>query len=975
MASVLEIQSRISELKIQLAQVEAAIANPATLPIVVTTLNADRARIQGQLAIAESQLLSAQKSQDQSTARVQATSADAVDNGSVPLSQEENDKLSNDRNVPGDGTGVPVGINTVNTGASVPPEPAVTDKTIVLSVNGKNKPKEVKPNPLHDYNNYSYLLTLHLLNQDTYSKLVDSRNFDNGKVVFKSDNVLIASAGKYSEKGTRNPEWKENFFIENLNVETIIGMSSLTQGTNSVGITFDIVEPYGLTLMERLIKSSLATSYKNYLEMVYALQIEFIGYDEEGNIKSLPNHTKYIPIKFAALTFKVTEQGTVYKVSATPYSHQAFNASYATAPIAMSVTAATVEDYFSASSDATPDIGASPDAGLGGANVSTSKYVYAASWCSAVNKYEQQRARTIKDYIPDSYNIIFHPDIGPKKLSATLKPRKAELTNTPMDTSGRRTAISDPRSTTFNPNANTTGTGANTVIKYEAITQNINAGNTLISEINRVVRNSEFFLEQFAYKDPLSLQEKTPEELAKIADEHNKELLWWRIIPEIRLKGFDYSRNTYAKEITYYVNPYSVPYNPYPYTPKVYPQPVKRYDYLFTGKNTDVLDFNLDFNTAYYVAVTTDMSKLVTTGSAADMTTGGKQEVPAEYNKENIANVQRRPTSGQVAATSGAATKRDAMSQLTADLQELLFSKPSSDLIVLDMKIVGDPDFIKQDDIFSGANTSAVALNNSLPMDTGDVYIRVVFKTPTDFDEDTGLPTKSTTSKFSGLYRVVSVTNSFSSGTFTQKLNAVRIFLPGDYDFENKVEPEKTDNSNLNALTISRNVYNTNATSATNAVATNSTVNAVTVSAFGTSVPPAITDPAVSNNEQRVNSDLKTVAAFGSTTRIGEESINPVQATPVNTYVPKAVSTTPANTTQLDDGVYQFTDPLGTSNAVVVNTQEGVNAIAAATKTGQIATYVDKDPNLGWVKVAYNPANGTRSIQEEYGATPPESKK
>ena len=873
---------------------------------------------------------------------------------------------------------VSTGADTADPGYIPAPEPEKQDKGFVVDIAGSRKPTPTKPNPLRDYNSYTYLVTLHLLNKDTYSQLVDSAAFDKGKVAFKSDNVLIASAGKYSEAGVRNPEWSEDFYIDNLKMDTVIGLHAYTQGANAVTVTFDVIEPYGLTLIERLIKSSLTTSYKNYLEMVYALQIDFVGYDDDGNIESIPNHTKYVPIKFTSVQFSVNEKGTVYKIQAVPYSHQAFNASHATAPISMSITATTVEDYFSSTPGSTTTRTGEDTADPG---VITSTFRYAQSWCSAVNKYEVSQRKSNNKYIPDSYDIVFHPDIGSAKLSSITAKEKAQITNTPMqDASGRRTAASDPR--VIGNNQPTVSRNAfdtqKTTIQYEAITSNVNAGSSLLKELNTIIRNSEYFIKQFPYSEPASLLQKNPQQLAEILDKNKKSLKWWKVIPEVKLKDFDYTRNTYAKDITYYVVPYEIQYNPYPYVPKKVPDPIKRYDYIFTGQNTEVLDFNLDFNTQYYVAITTDLAKLSSTGSAATEQSGGAQEIPAEYNKENLVNVPRQTQSGQNSATAGAGNKRDAMSALTADLQELLFAKPSGDLVALNLKIVGDPDFIKQDDIFSGANTDPASLNNSIPMDTGDVYIRVTFKTPTDIDDETGLVKKSTTSKFSGLYRVTTVENNFAGGQFTQKLSAVRIFAPGDYDFETELTEDKPISKSLTNVTISRNAYDVQRTDAiaseTQAAPSTTTVANEIVSEKVEPAEPAVDDANVSTAEEAENEKLKEVNETAETAPIAEETNQPpVQTQPANTNIPKTVSVTPEGTTKIDDGIYQFKDPTGKTTVVPVATQDAVNAVANATKTGELTVYVDNDPNLGWVRVAYNPATGRREIQEELSG-PPQTK-
>ena len=899
------------------------------------------------------------------------------------IEKAETEEAPDDSGVPAaaapanDNVTVSTGADTADPGYIPPPEPEKQDKGLVVDVNGYSKPKPTKPNPLRDYNNYTYLVTLHLLDKFTHAQLTESAKFNQGgRVTFKSDNVLIASAGKYSEAGVRNPEWSEDFYIDNLKIDTVIGLHAFSQGANAVTTTFDIIEPYGLTLIERLIKSSLVTSYKNYLEMVYALQIDFVGYDDDGNIESIPNHTKYIPIKFTSLKFSVNEKGTVYKVQAVPYSHQAFNTSHASAPIAMSITASTVGDYFSASQVATQN-----NSGPLSGQAWNGGFKESASWCSAVNKYEINQHKANNKYIADTYNVVFDPEIGSSKLAAITAKEKTQITNTPMlDATGRRTASSDPRvigsnQPTISRNAFDT---QKSVVQYEAITSNVNAGTNLLSEINRIVRNSEYFIKQFPYSDPSAINQKTERELAEMADKNKKSLMWWKVIPEIKLKDFDYTRNTYAKDITYYVLPYEVQYNPYPYVPKRVPEPVKRYDYIFTGQNTEILDFNLDFNTTFYLAVTMDMTKLTTTGSAATTQAPGAQEIPPEFNKENLVNVQRQTQSGQNSATAGAGNRRDAMSALTADLQELLFAKPSGDLVTLSLKIVGDPDFIKQDDVFSGANRDAASLNNSIPMDTGDVYIRVTFKTPTDIDDETGLVKKSTTSKFSGLYRVTTVENSFAGGQFTQKLNAVRIYAAGDYDFETELTEDKPASRSLTNVTISRNAYDVQRTDAiasdTQAAPSTASVANETVSEKEEPAEPAVEDANVSTAEEAENKKLEEVNETAEETPIAEANNQPpVETQPANTNIPKTPSVTPEGTTKIDDGVYQFKDPLGKTNIVPVHTQDALDAVAKATKTGELVVYVDNDSNLGWVRVAYNPATGKREIQEELSG-PPQTK-
>ena len=70
-------------------------------------------------------------------------------------------------------------------------------------------------------------------------------------------------------------------------------------------------------------------------------------------------------------------------------------------------------------------------------------------------------------------------------------------------------------------------------------------------------------------------------------------------------------------------------------------------------------------------------------------------------------------------------------------------------------------------------------VNNSLKTDNGELYCTCVFQTPVDMDDSTGLPRvdgRYTVSKFSGMYKILTVDNEFSRGQFIQTIDAVRVF-------------------------------------------------------------------------------------------------------------------------------------------------------------------------------------------------------
>jgi hypothetical protein len=108
------------------------------------------------------------------------------------------------------------------------------------------------------------------------------------------------------------------------------------------------------------------------------------------------------------------------------------------------------------------------------------------------------------------------------------------------------------------------------------------------------------------------------------------------------------------------------------------------------------------------------------------------------------------------------------------------------------LNIIGDPDFIKQDDILfnpgsTPADSSSQYLNGnsgSLTMDTGEIFCQLTFNTPVDIDEQTGLLRKNSkyyVSNFSGTYKIITVESELRGGKFTQTLDLIRVQnLPGD---------------------------------------------------------------------------------------------------------------------------------------------------------------------------------------------------
>jgi hypothetical protein len=151
----------------------------------------------------------------------------------------------------------------------------------------------------------------------------------------------------------------------------------------------------------------------------------------------------------------------------------------------------------------------------------------------------------------------------------------------------------------------------------------------------------------------------------------------------------------------------------------------------------------------------------------------------------------------QLTATATGDATKSAQQAAAASVAEHINKGPgqSADMISVKLKIVGDPQFIKQDEIFVSPqarlyrdiDTGESATDKSrfigtddgsIVLDDGEVHVRLNWKTPVDIDEYTGglrHDSKYQTSAFSGLYKVTTVESNFSGGKFEQNLELIRL--------------------------------------------------------------------------------------------------------------------------------------------------------------------------------------------------------
>ena len=707
----------------------------------------------------------------------------------------------------------------------------------------------VLKNKLHDYTSYTYRITLFLLTKADYNALATNPD------TFVPTFSLISSGGGFAAPGAiktettrtvtpwggindvsttqtragRHPDFQTDFFIDNLQLTTIVGLNAKTKASNAVDISFTITEPYGLSLLDRLLSAceTSGDNNPNYMSQPYLLQIDLLASptDEQLTRNKQTNNvidTKRIAIKLLEMKIKPTGSGTTYACRAIPFNHTAFSLTTAAMPVNMSVNAKTVGDFFSSSDDLVKLFAGelkSQDERLESdlkAWIKDNTIIF-ANLAPTPEQIENQR-RALKNAtfynstsLAAAYNTYMDDVVKNQQLSR-LPPTKiafnipaAEIANSPLVNE----TAQDTNSTMTNPKV-TIGQASDPQRKNTE-TFNFHAGTSIIDIIDQVLTKSQYLKNQIN-----SLNKENNQQSAN-ADYTNgnertgnnaqpKTLNWYRIVPTVALNDFDASRNDYSKTVLYSILPYTAVNSYHPNFPKTTASAaarsvVREYNYLYTGKNQDIIRVDIDFNSTYYTQLTTYRNQVARLGTSR---LSDYQDIPAtQYSFRANSQQTNLPHTIQVAGSQASSNSMNTSAspddRIMADLKKSIYTSQRGDLLNIKMQIIGDPAFIKQDDIyynpgspakylkFSQSRTSNAAVpitaSGQILFDSQQVYVKVNFKNAIDINDKIGIVNKQdiltngrmTDGTFSGVYRVLQVTSEFNRGEFTQTLDLIRM--------------------------------------------------------------------------------------------------------------------------------------------------------------------------------------------------------
>jgi hypothetical protein len=610
---------------------------------------------------------------------------------------------------------------------------------------------KVRSNVLHDYANYTYNLQLYAITQAGFNKISQGAIAIGRENDIVSDGSLLISNGGVGNGETRASEFPTDFVIDNLEIETVIGGKGPgARGTDAIRITFDIIEPYTVTLLNRLVKLAANSKFgkqKDFKSLIYCLKISFLGYDDLGRPVTIPNSTKYFPFSLINATFNISSKGAVYKCEGIAMQNVTLTSLDNVVPFHVELKGQTIKDLFNGVVMSSSSNTARTDQVPNNNSTTVTRGIG-----QALNDNEKWKTENNYQTISNEYVFKFEDSLLNASVQSPRLPEGVIAMPTTQGADGQN-------------NRQQSRIGSLT-LDTASRTFKAQAGTKITDLINSVMLTTDFMKNQVADVG------QTPSQ--------SKPFTWIKITPLLELKDYDPKTKYYARKITYSVKTYEYYGEDHE---KINQQTlpvdavVKNYEYIFTGNNKDVYRANLDYKIAFFDPRNAAKYNTANRGGDTPGPESAESQNRSNDNDNRWAKAGHQLTNGLPGMENGEVS-RDIKSMTLAEQVTKLFDN-GVDLLSLDIEIVGDPDWIQQDNILYGTNVpknQKTLTNGTINFQDSVTCFNFTFKSPTkDYDDVTGLIPIDETAIFSGTYQVITVKSRFARGKFTQTLQNVRL--------------------------------------------------------------------------------------------------------------------------------------------------------------------------------------------------------
>lgn len=655
--------------------------------------------------------------------------------------------------------------------------PAMTGATI--NKTSSSNQDSAEKNVLHEYASYNYVWTLSALSQEDLKKPQSIAKNKPRDIIAKSSG--IGTEGNFSsfnangsvkgakevvdgeDNGTKYSEFKHkdsvirarassneiltrghDIFFEKVVINGVHRPNEQRKMMNFTKIEMILHEPYGVTLFEKLKAAAFNNKFMDHIDAPYLLTLEFRGYDNLGNPKTVITK-RVLPIKITNAEMEINAGGTIYTMTAVPWTEFAM----------------------------------------------TDRFLYirgsgSTNWKTPFNTKTGETLRQAMDRLADTLNKM--QDVEIERKMRELKDTYAiNIVNVPVTNTGSGNwnlgSLGSKFQVSVRPNESIAKVITDCVQQADGFR---NIGEIVKKYWQQVGEEQESKYNQMEGQAEQPSSGKEPY------------VPWFKVVTNVETDTslFDKILGMHPKKITYTIVPYAVHVMNFT-LPGLSASPLwgktvkKRYNYIYTGDNNDILDLKINYKFGYFQAALVDG-----TGADAqkkkDVKDLSLQELVQTYRSyvinqpEGTLPLRRYPSYSKSADPS---TGAGASKTQVDEFYEYL-TAPMGDMVNVQMTILGDPAFIGQDFALpyenknSSASSDFAAFNGKawdkdlgcFNFDQAEPFVTLDFRFPTDIDERKSVMNFKNLENivFSGLYKVVSVESVFDGGKFTQVLDLVR---------------------------------------------------------------------------------------------------------------------------------------------------------------------------------------------------------
>ena len=354
----------------------------------------------------------------------------------------------------------------------------------------------------------------------------------------------------------------------------------------------------------------------------------------------------------------------------------------------------------------------------------------------ALNTYQERLVKQGKYEVADIYEIEFTPGMGAASMQ---RPGETDKKKVPMQDAKTAKDKLNPATQSFNAKGRS---------------MEVNAGMQIVQFIDQVMRNSTYITDQ-QLADIDAEGKATPN-----GKPTTGQTAWYKISVQATQLGYDKKRHDHAYRMKFVISPYAINTMQSEFFPNSrFRGAHKRYNYWFTGANSEILNFEQDFNNLY---------RLIISGIASGIQKQARTDFRDQYRRTALATSEQ--------SSQGA---DNYIGEPAANAADFLYSP--TDQAKIRLRIVGDPAWMQQGEVAVGVNSRTFNFepfnaDGTINYDSQEVVFDISFNRPADYNFDTGLMdvnannTKNNEPQENATYTAIKCKNIFSKGRFEQEL-------------------------------------------------------------------------------------------------------------------------------------------------------------------------------------------------------------